>query len=195
MLGVLLVAAVAVARAEPERQPIAVIVSATWDTPDEIQLTTLSRLYMGRVTRWAGRRIERYELAPGSVARSAFASRVMGRSERELEDYWLEQALTGGAIPPREVDAVAEMRRIIANRAGSIGYLPLAALQPEDSGRLRILAVRVDGAAFRPDDARYPIQMTILPNDAPPASRSVPERDAALSGTRQLDRSSHSGHP
>jgi ABC-type phosphate transport system substrate-binding protein len=150
---------VSAAEVELERQPIAIVVSASWKTPSEIQFTTLRRVYRGRVTRWAGREVERYELAPGSAARSAFAAIVMGQSERELEDYWLEQALTGGAIPPREVDGIAEMRRTIADRAGSIGYLPLAALEPKDAHQLRILGVQLDGTVYRPDDPRYPIQM------------------------------------
>jgi hypothetical protein len=161
-LAILVVAAASVAEARRDRQPIAIVVSAAWQTPAEIEFTTLRRLYRGRISRWAGRSVERYELGIGSSVRSAFASVVMGQSERELEDYWLEQALTGGAIPPRELDGVDEMRRTIASRAGSIGYLPLAALEPEDRDRLRILAVRFEGTAYRPVEPRYPIQMEMM---------------------------------
>jgi hypothetical protein len=158
VLGVLFAATVCLADGESESGPVAVVVSAAWETPDEIPLTTLRRLYMGRLTRWAGRRIERYELAPGSPARASFASAVMGLSERELEDYWLEQALTGGAIPPREVEGVAEMELVIADRVGSIGYVPLAALASDGAHRLRVLAVRHEGRTHRPGDPDYPIR-------------------------------------
>jgi hypothetical protein len=167
-LAIVVVTAVALAEGRPEAQPIAIVVSVEWATPVEIELTTLRRLYRGRITRWAGRDVERYDLGLGSPARTAFSSVVMGQSERELEDYWLEQALTGGAVPPREVDGVEEMRRAIASRAGTIGYLPLAALKAGDGDRLRVLAVRLEGALYRPGDARYPIQMMVPVQETPP---------------------------
>jgi len=145
--------------AASERQPIAIVVSAEWETPPEIQLATLRRLYMGRITRWAGQPVERYDLASGTRPRVTFTSQVMGLTERELEDYWLEQALSGGAIPPREVDGMVEMRRVIASRAGRIGYLPLAALESGDAARLRVLAVSVGGRTRHPREADYPIDM------------------------------------
>jgi ABC-type phosphate transport system substrate-binding protein len=173
VLLALLLTALSLARAEPPQQPIAIVVSAAWETPREIDLAALRHLYRGRLTRWAGRSVERYELALGSAARAAFIARVMGLSERELEDYWLEQALSGGAIPPRELASAAEMRRAIAERAGAIGYLPFAAVQPQDGVQLRVLAVRVDGAAYRPGDPRYPIQMpSEAAQEAPPRERA-----------------------
>ncbi len=169
LCGLVIAVATAVAAADTQqgRQPVAIVVSAAWDTPAEIDFTTLRRLYRGRITRWAGRSVDRYDLALGSSTRSAFAAAVMGQSERELEDYWLEQALTGGAIPPREVDGVQEMRRTIASRAGTIGYLPFSALEPDDSTRLRVLAVRLEGALYRPGDAQYPIHVVAAASAAP----------------------------
>ncbi|MND05493.1 hypothetical protein D3C83_263140 [compost metagenome] len=50
------------------------------------------------------------------------------------------------------------MQRAISERIGSIGYLPLAALSSDRGQRLRVLAVRHDGAAHRPGDTGYPIR-------------------------------------
>ncbi len=144
---------------EPGANHIAVVVSRRWDTPSEISLTMLRRVYFGTVTRWAGTQVERYELAPRSRARGAFAGVVFRRTERELEDYWLEQALTGGAIPPREVSGVREMIEAVADRSGVIGYLPLGELLPADRSRLRVLAVGLPSGSTSPGDPQYPIQI------------------------------------
>jgi len=147
------------ARADTRSDHIAVVVSARWKTPEEIPLSLLRRVYLGRVTQWAGRSIERYELPTGDQSRVAFSSVVFGRSERELEDYWLEQALTGGAIPPREASGIEAMKDAIAGKSGTIGYIPLADLSSTDRAELRILGLRLRNETLLPGEERYPIRL------------------------------------
>ena len=145
------------AYAESVPTPIAIVVSASWPTPDEIGLVTLRRVYLGRITTWAGQRVERFELAPGSAARTAFGRVVVEKSEREMEQYWLEQALTGGAIPPREVEGIGEMTLAISSRSGAIGYLPLVALTGDVRRKLRVLALSTERGIYFPGEPGYPI--------------------------------------
>ena len=71
----------------------------------------LRQLFLGRRTSLQGARIHCFEPAPGTPLRRAFARIVLERSERDLERYWLEQALSGGPPPPREIASDAELVR------------------------------------------------------------------------------------
>ena len=135
------------------------VVSTQWSTPDEVSMTTLRRLYLGRLNRWAGMRVERYHLPLGSAERLAFGGAVLDRTERELEDYWLEQALTGGSIPPKELESRGRMLEVIRERPGAMGYVPVSALSGEAGRGIRVLSLLTADGALRPDQRRYPIQV------------------------------------
>lgn len=154
----ILLAAVA-AGSVPQREPIAVIVADDWNDWREIELVSLRALYLGRRTRWEGRRVRCFGLPPGHPARAAFSDTVLGRSEEELDRFWIEQALLGGALPPREVATPAEMLRAVRATHGAIGYLPLGSLRAADAAGLRVIAITSDGVARLPEAPGYPIAM------------------------------------
>lgn len=137
--------------------PVAVIVAADWDGLEAIDLAELRALYLGRRTRWEGRRVHPFGLPPGHPARAAFSRDVLGRSEEALDRFWIEQALLGGALPPREAATPAEMVRAVRTTPGAIGYLPLAGLAASGSDGVRVLGIRASDALHRPGDAGYPI--------------------------------------
>ena len=49
----------------------------------------------------------------------------------------------------------------------TVRALPFSALEPDDSTRLRVLAVRMEGALYRPGDAQYPIHVVAAASAAP----------------------------
>jgi ABC-type phosphate transport system substrate-binding protein len=145
----------------PSREPVAVIVADDWEGFEAIDLASLRSLYLGRRTRWEGRRVRCFGLPPGSPSRSAFSNAVLGRSEEDLDRFWIEQALLGGALPPREVASPAEMIRAVRSTPGAIGYLPLESLRAAEAAGVRMLAIATDGAALAPPAPGYPIAVPV----------------------------------
>lgn len=145
------------APATPE-QPIAIIAPRRWERASELSLSTLRRVYLGRITRLHGKRVERFQLPSGSRVREGFSRSVFGKSDAELEDYWLEQALTGGHPPPREFSSAQEIVDQVARRPYALGYVGFRELIGLDHSAVRIVRI-VDGdRSWHPVDAGYPIR-------------------------------------
>lgn len=138
-------------------EPVAVVVSADWPGRDRIDLRTLRRLFLGRQISVDGRRVSVYQRADGSAVREGFERAVLRRSARELERYWIEQALRGGALPPRERGSGEAL--VAALRAGeaAIGYLGQRELEATGTVGLRVLAIVSGDGVLRPGEPGYPI--------------------------------------
>jgi len=137
---------------------IAVIANAGFAELDELDLPLLRQLYLGRRTRVGGRGIHFFELPPGRGARGTFARVVLQMSERELESYWLEQALSGGPLPPREVATPEELVRRVAAHRGALAYLEWEALQRLPRKGVKVIPLQIDGRRVLPGEAGYPLR-------------------------------------
>jgi hypothetical protein len=137
-------------------EPLAVIVSGGWEEVSAIELRDLRAIYLGDRTRLHGRRVRRIDLPSGSAAREGFSRSVLGRPESELERYWIEQALSGGALPPRQLATPEEVIATVAGRVGTLGYVPVSALELPEAEGVRSLRVIVDGVGLPPSHADYP---------------------------------------
>lgn len=139
-------------------EPLAVIASARWDEAAAIELRDLRAIYLGSRTRLFGERVRRIDLPPGSASRGGFSRSVLGRREEDLERYWIEQALSGGALPPRQVASPDEVIAAVRERVGTLGYVPLSALDGRAADGVRVLPVVVEGVPLPPDAPGYPAQ-------------------------------------
>lgn len=149
----------AVAGAEEWRsEPIVLIVSAEWAGPDAIDLPTLQRVYLDRQTHVAGTRTRALHLPAGSPIRAAFSRTALGRSEASLERYWIQQALLGGGLPPREVASAAAVLRRVRSEPGTIGYVALSQLKHLDATGIRTLPLTVDGRTLQAGEPGYPLR-------------------------------------
>jgi hypothetical protein len=145
------------ARADAADEPLAVIVSSAWAI-EELTLSSLERLYLGRTTRVEDTRVVCFDLRSGSMAREAWSVAVLGKTELEIADYWIQQALTGGRLPPREVPSPDAMMNAVAARPGAIGYVPWSAIAGARRDDLRVLRIVDRGRRSLPTDADYPIR-------------------------------------
>jgi hypothetical protein len=153
---------VAPSRAARADEPVAVIAHAA-SGMSEISLTALRRVYLGVITELGGKRVHRYHLRSGSPAREAFSITALGRPELELHEYWIEQALTGGRIPPRELPDPARLIEELTRRKGALGYVPLGALEALDSDarrRLRVLRLLDGTSSWSVSDPDYPLRIS-----------------------------------
>ena len=158
LLALVLVTAPSLAAPEPAPEPIAIIVSREWKGIETVSIATLRRLYLGRTATLAGRRVERLHLQSGSRAREGFSQSVMGKPEAALVEYWLEQALTGGPVPPRELASPQAMIEQVRKHPASIGYVSRPVLGTADPPGLRVLRIGRGSQATLPGVPGYPIR-------------------------------------
>ena len=63
-----------------------------------------------------------------SPYREAFSKQVLGRTVREMGDYWVQQGVTQGLTPPSTQRSARAMLRFVASVPGAIAYVPAAEL-------------------------------------------------------------------
>jgi hypothetical protein len=140
-----------------------VIANAELVELEEATLPMLRQLFLGRRSTVAGSPVHCLEPAPATPLRHAFARLVLERSGRELERYWLEQALTGGPPPPREIGSDAELVKKVAMRRGAIGYLGWEAFSKLPREGVKVVRLRHGGRLLGPEDPDYPLRFTLAP--------------------------------
>jgi TonB family protein len=62
-------------------------------------------------------------LAKGGPAHEAFLSRLLGRSEADLQNYYRTLVFTGRGSMPRALDSDADVIEYVARTRGAIGYV------------------------------------------------------------------------
>lgn len=102
-----------------------VVVVVSSDSPvTEIPRLYLADLYLGRATRFPnGESAEPIDRGATSAARADFYQRYLGRSLAEIKAHWSRLIFTGRGRPPRDVASGEEMRRLVAENPGTIGYI------------------------------------------------------------------------
>jgi hypothetical protein len=140
---------------------------------EEVSVPVLRQLFLGRRTSIGGQRIHCFAPAPGSPLHRAFARLVLEMSEPDLERYWLEQALWGGPLPPRETTSEAELVLHVAGRRGALGYLGWEALRALPRDGVKVIPLRHDGRLLGPEDPAYPLRM-LGAQDGEPGRRNEP---------------------
>ena len=145
--------------AKTASREIVVFASKEWPELRSISLAELRQVYLGRRRSLAGRRVECIDLAFGDPVRTALGRALLRMSEKEIHDYWIEQALTGGALPPREVAGPHAALEAVAARPGRLGYLDEATWSSESREGLRPVPVRIGNAILHAGDENYPLRM------------------------------------
>jgi ABC-type phosphate transport system substrate-binding protein len=102
---------------------VVVVVSA--DSPvTEISRLHLADLYLGRTTRFPnGEPAEPIDQGTTSAARTDFYQRYLGRSLAEIKAHWSRLIFTGRGRPPRDVPSGEDVRRLVAENPGTVGYI------------------------------------------------------------------------
>ncbi|HSM08048.1 MAG TPA: phosphate ABC transporter substrate-binding protein [Gemmatimonadota bacterium] len=102
-----------------------VVVVVSSDSPvTEITRLHLADLYLGRTTRFPnGEPAEVIDQGTTSAPRADFYERYLGRSPAEIKAHWSRLIFTGRGRPPRDVVSGEDMRRLVAENPGTIGYI------------------------------------------------------------------------
>jgi hypothetical protein len=137
-----------IARAS-NRVVLAVVVAKTSSVQD-ISLSELRRVFTNEGdSDNSGQRYVPFNHPPHTTDRVAFDQIVLGMSADEVSQFWIDRKIRGLPGPPRSVDSLSLLLRLIGRFPGAISYARPAQLTAE------VRAVRVNGKL--PSDPDYPL--------------------------------------
>jgi len=102
---------------------LAIIISPAAEL-DNISVEQLQRLYLNRADRFPGNtRLQPLDQRKGSAQREAFISKVLGKSEIELAQYWSQRMFSGKGRPPATVENDQAVIERVLREPGTLGYI------------------------------------------------------------------------
>jgi hypothetical protein len=129
---------------------LAVIVAPT-SKMTNVALSDLRRVFQSeRVTDPDGNRLIALNHPPKTPDRVGFDQVVMRMDADQVGRFWIDRKIRGGSGPPRTVESLATLRRVVEKLPGAIGYIRPGQLSSE------VRAIRVDGKL--PEDPGYPVR-------------------------------------
>ncbi|HEY3668317.1 MAG TPA: hypothetical protein VGL19_20080 [Polyangiaceae bacterium] len=132
-----------------DRIVLAVVVAKTSNVQD-ISMSELKRVFMNEGdSDSGGQRYVPFNHPPHTTDRVAFDRLVLGMSPDEVSQFWIDRKIRGLSGPPRSVDSLSLLLRLIGRLPGAISYARPAQLTGE------VRAVRVNGKL--PSDPEYPL--------------------------------------
>ena len=116
-----------------------------------ISVADLQRVFQSeRLTDPDGSKLIPLNHPPKTVDRVGFDLVVLGMDPEAVGRFWIDRKIRGGSGPPRTVESLATLRRVVEKLPGAIGYIRPAQLSSE------VRAIRVDGKL--PEDPGYPVR-------------------------------------
>ena len=129
---------------------LAVIVSPSSKLTN-ISIADLRHVFQSeRLTDPDGNRLIALNHPPKTVDRVGFDQVVLRMDPEGVGRFWIDRKIRGGNGPPRTVESLATLRRVVEKLPGAIGYLRPGQRSNE------VRAIRVDGKL--PEEAGYPIR-------------------------------------
>ncbi len=126
------------------------IIVAPGSSLTNISIDDLRRVFKSeRRTDPDGNRLIALNHPPKTVDRAGFDQVVLDMDPEGVGRFWIDRKIRGGSGPPRTVESLATLRRVVEKLPGAIGYIRPAQLSRE------VRAIRVDGKL--PEDAGYPV--------------------------------------
>jgi hypothetical protein len=116
-----------------------------------ISVADLQRVFQSeRLTDPDGSKLIPLNHPPKTVDRVGFDLVVLGMDPEAVGRFWIDRKIRGGSGPPRTVESLATLRRVVEKLPGAIGYIRPDQLSSE------VRAIRVDGKL--PEDPGYPVR-------------------------------------
>jgi ABC-type phosphate transport system substrate-binding protein len=136
--------------------PIVVIVNGS-NPVNNLSMGELRKLFLSDRSHWdTGRPVSPVILTAGAPERTQFLKVVYNMNDADFDRYFLQAAFAGKfPMPPKEVGNAGDVRRIVGNSPGAIGFVRSSDFH--GYSELVVKMVRIDGAAAT--DAAYKIHM------------------------------------
>lgn len=107
------------------QEPAFVIIVNKANPVKSMTLVELRRIFMKQNRMWPhADSIVPVDFDATSPVREAFSQKVLGRSVREMADFWVQQGITQGLTPPSTQRSTRALLRFVASVSGAIGYVP-----------------------------------------------------------------------
>ena len=87
-----------------------------------------------------------------SSDRVGFDQTVLHMSPEEVSRFWIDRKIRGLPGPPRAVDSLSQLLRLVSRMTGGIGYAKPDQVTPE------VRVIRIDGKL--PNDPSYPLNFS-----------------------------------
>jgi len=135
-----------------ERVVLAVFVAK--DSPVQgVKMTELRRIFTNADdSGFSGQRSTPFNHTARSSDRIGFDQTVLHMGPEEVSRFWIDRKIRGLPGPPRAVDSLSQLLRLVSRNSAGIGYARPAQL----TGDVRV--IRVDGKL--PSEAGYPLQFS-----------------------------------
>jgi len=136
--------------ARAESRVILAVVVARSSSVQSLSLAELRRIFTNEGDNDpSGQRYLPFNHPPHTTDRVGFDKTVLGMSSDEVSQFWIERRIRGLSGPPRTVDSLSLLLRLIARLPGAISYARPSQL----TGDVR--AIRVNGKL--PNEPDYPL--------------------------------------
>jgi ABC-type phosphate transport system substrate-binding protein len=105
-----------------------------------LPVTELQRVFRKQTRMWRhGESMVPVDWDATSEVRQEFSRLVMGRSVREMADFWIQQSMTQGLAPPSTQKSTRAILRFVASVPGAISYVP----QGEADETVKVISVNI----------------------------------------------------
>jgi ABC-type phosphate transport system substrate-binding protein len=139
-ISVLAVAMLAQPGAQTRQSMPFVVVVNKANPVTTLSMLELRRIFMKQTRMWPhAESMVPVDWDATSPYREAFSKQVLGRTVREMADYWVQQGVTQGLTPPSTQRSTRALLRFVASVPGAIAYVPEAEL--DDT----VVAVKITG--------------------------------------------------
>jgi hypothetical protein len=107
-----------------------IVVVAHPDLPvDALSAEEVRAIYRGELPFVARVKVQPVGYNGDGVLADAFLRKVVGMNSRRFNTYWIKEVFHSGRLPPRMVDDIDEMLRLVAGEPGAIGFVPASSLK------------------------------------------------------------------
>jgi ABC-type phosphate transport system substrate-binding protein len=119
---------------------LAIIVNAS-NQADAISVEQVASIFLGKTRSLPdGTKVIPIDQFEGEKPRSEFYSKVVQKSQAQLNSYWSRLIFTGKGQPPFAVTSDTEVLEFIASNPNMIGYVDVVTLQQSpDTGDIKVL--------------------------------------------------------
>lgn len=89
----------------------------------KLDLTTLQRIYTGKVIEVGGVPVTPVNLQVGQSVRQRFLADYLQQNEDAYLAYWTVRRYVGKGVPPRELGSVSDVIQYVQNTPGAVAYM------------------------------------------------------------------------
>ena len=108
-----------------EQAPSFVVIVNKANPLKTMTVAELRRIFMKQTRMWPhAESVVPVDWDATSPIREAFSRQVMARSVREMGDYWVQQGVTQGLVPPSTQRSARAILRFVSSVPGAIAYAP-----------------------------------------------------------------------